>query len=139
MGPKQNPGAGRARASDYVHPARANVPKLTPVPPNCPASAGAFTYDTFDASVAATLWQQGAEVRVQVRHITPVIVEIGRNLIAEKQNLDHGQFCNNPARCGAPMSAAAPADVMATATVPVGVALDLVEAGDRHSSGGLVP
>src|SRR5262245_59080621 len=51
-----------------------------------------FNYAPFPSSQAALLRKQGARIREHVRSTTEAIIEIGRDLLAVKQNLDHGQF-----------------------------------------------
>jgi hypothetical protein len=53
-----------------------------------------FDYDTLDATVATSLREQAAKIRAQSRSITSAIIEIGRDLLAVKQNLSHGRFCS---------------------------------------------
>jgi hypothetical protein len=52
-----------------------------------------FKYDAVSPDIANALRQQAARIREQVRSTTTAIIGIGRDLIAAKQHLAHGQFC----------------------------------------------
>jgi hypothetical protein len=53
-----------------------------------------FDYSTIDPSTAAHLQAQANRIRSRVRKTTAEILDIGRDLHAAKQHLDHGQFLN---------------------------------------------
>jgi hypothetical protein len=58
-----------------------------------PAPAIPFNYDTLPAATAASLRKQAARIREGVKATTAAIIEVGRDLIAAKQDLEHSQFC----------------------------------------------
>jgi Protein of unknown function (DUF3102) len=58
-----------------------------------PAPATAFNYDTLPSTTATSLRKQAAKIREGVKATTAAIIEVGRDLIAAKQNLEHNQFC----------------------------------------------
>jgi Protein of unknown function (DUF3102) len=58
-----------------------------------PAPAIPFNYDTLPAATAASLRKQAARIREGVKTTTAAIIEVGRDLIAAKQDLEHSQFC----------------------------------------------
>jgi hypothetical protein len=53
-----------------------------------------FDYSTLPTDVAGPLREQAARIRERVKNTTIAIIEIGRDLLAVKQQkLQHGQFC----------------------------------------------
>ena len=52
-----------------------------------------FEYDAVSPDIANALRRQAARIREQVRSTTTAIIGIGRDLIAAKQHLAHGKFC----------------------------------------------
>jgi hypothetical protein len=64
-----------------------------------------FSYEPLTADHAASLRKQAARIRDRMKTATKAmikaVVETGRDLIAVKQNLDHGKFCEwVEAECG---------------------------------------
>src|ERR1700722_8233103 len=53
---------------------------------------GRFDYDSVPAELVAPLQKQGSRIREHVRAGARVIFEIGRDLLAVKRQLPHGQF-----------------------------------------------
>lgn len=61
----------------------------------------AFDYTALPATTATALRKQAAKIKERVRATTAGIIEIGRDLIAVKQTLEHGQFSQwVEAECG---------------------------------------
>jgi SOS response regulatory protein OraA/RecX len=58
-----------------------------------PAPAISFNYNALPAATAASLRKQAARIREGVKATTAAIIEVGRGLIAAKQDLEHNQFC----------------------------------------------
>jgi hypothetical protein len=53
---------------------------------------GGFDYASLSAELAESLRQRAAKIRQQMRATIPIILEIGRELVAAKEKLDHGRF-----------------------------------------------
>jgi hypothetical protein len=63
--------------------------------------AATFDYTVLPPDIAEDLRNQTRRIRERVKSTTAAIIEIGRDLIAVKQQLDHGQFCEwVEAECG---------------------------------------
>jgi hypothetical protein len=56
------------------------------------ASVPAFDYAAMAPELANKLKKQAARIKKQMKATTAAIIEIGRDLIAVKQHLEHGQF-----------------------------------------------
>ncbi len=56
-------------------------------------STETFSYTGLAADKVEALQKQAARIRAQVRRTTAALIEIGRDLIAFRQSLEHGQFC----------------------------------------------
>lgn len=60
-----------------------------------------FTYASLPAATAEALRQQAERIRARVKATTEAIIDIGRDLLAVKQQLEHGQFSEwVTAECG---------------------------------------
>ena len=60
-----------------------------------------FDYGALDADTANSLRRQAERIRAQVKTTTCTIIEIGRDILAVKQHLKHGQFSKwVEAECG---------------------------------------
>ena len=72
-----------------------------------PAPMPAFDYNTVPADKADALRQQAKRIRDRIKATTEAVIEIGRDLLAVKQNLAHGQFTKwVQAECGFSLRAA---------------------------------
>jgi Protein of unknown function (DUF3102) len=64
-------------------------------------TAGAFDYSMLPAEVAEALRNQTKRIRDRLRNTMEAIIEIGRDLLAVQEKLEHGQFCKwVEAECG---------------------------------------
>jgi hypothetical protein len=65
------------------------------------APIATFDYGALDMQIADSLRKQAQRIRERVKTTTCTIIEIGRDILAVKQHLDHGQFSKwVEAECG---------------------------------------
>lgn len=72
-----------------------------------PAAVTPFDYASLPADMADALRKQAEGIRGKVHSSTAIVIDIGRDLMAVKQHLEHGQFCAwVEAECGFSMRSA---------------------------------